>query len=263
MSTLENATAVLKLFSRQGVSQGHPGLSFSDVVSNLQLPKSTVSRLLVTMEGEGLLERDPNSRLYRIGKLLLAISSHYLSTPLVDATSPYMTQLSQLTQCTGYVSILEGRDIMIMRMFPGRTFLQVVTPAGSLLPAHETAIGRAILARYSDDDVRQRYCGEYQVNSVNSPKSIELLLARLAEIRQNGLSFANNETLQGISSLATSIFNKHRNEIVGVGLSFPSPAEGKDIPEGIKEGLIAVTRKIAEKLGDDEWGNNLKLFELQ
>jgi len=121
MSTLENATAVLKLFSRQGVSQGHPGLSFSDVVSNLQLPKSTVSRLLVTMEGEGLLERDPNSRLYRIGKLLLAISSHYLSTPLVDATSPYMTQLSQLTQCTGYVSILEGRDIMIMRMFPGRT----------------------------------------------------------------------------------------------------------------------------------------------
>ena len=59
MSTLENATSVLKLFSRQGVSQGHPGLSFSDVVSSLQLPKSTVSRLLMTMETQGLLERDP------------------------------------------------------------------------------------------------------------------------------------------------------------------------------------------------------------
>lgn len=263
MSTLENATAVLKLFSRQGVSQGHPGLSFSDVVSNLQLPKSTVSRLLMTMESEGLLERDPDSRLYRIGKLLLAISSHYLSTPLVDATSPYMTQLSQLTQCTGYVSMLEGRDIMVMRMFPGRTYLQVVTPAGSLLPAHETSIGRAILARYSDEEVRERYHGVYQVNSANSPKSIDLLLERLAEIRESGLSFANNETLQGISSLATSVFNKHRNELIGLGLSFPSPAEGKGIPEGIKESLIAVTRKVAEKLGDDDWGNNLKSFELQ
>ena len=263
MSTLENATSVLKLFSRQGVSQGHPGLSFSDVVSSLQLPKSTVSRLLMTMETQGLLERDPDSRLYRIGKLLLAVSSHYLSTPLVDATSPYMTQLSQLTQCTGYVSILEGRDIMVMRMFPGRTYLQVMTPAGSLLPAHETAIGRAILARYSDEEVRERYKGLYHVNSANSPKSIDLLLVRLAEIRQTGLSFANNETLQGISSLATSIFNKHRNEIVGLGLSFSSPSEGKGIPDGIKDGLIAVTRKIAEKLGDDDWGNNLKLSDLQ
>lgn len=253
MTTLENAAAVLKLFSKQGIRQGHPGLSFSDVVENLKLPKSTVSRLLMTMETEGLLERDPDSRLYRIGRLLLAVSSHYLSTPLVDLASPYMAQLSQLTQCTGYISMLEGRDIMVMRMFPGRTYLQVVTPAGSLLPAHETAIGRAILARYTDDDVLARYSGHYQVHSANSPASREVLLSRLAEVRQNGVSFANNETLLGISTLATSIFNKHRNETVGLCLSFPSPAQGKDIPEGIKEGLIAVTRQIAEKLGDEYW----------
>ena len=253
MTTLENAAAVLKLFSKQGISQGHPGLSFSDVVENLKLPKSTVSRLLMTMETQGLLERDPDSRLYRIGKLLLAVSSHYLSTPLVDATSPYMTQLSQLTQCTGYVSILEGRDIMVMRMFPGRTYLQVVTPAGSLLPAHETAIGRAILSRYTDDQVLARFSGKYQANSANSPESKEVLLARLADVRLTGVSFANNETLLGISTLATSIFNKHRNETVGLCLSFPSPAQGKEIPEGIKEGLIAVTRQIAEKLGDEYW----------
>src|SRR5471032_385310 len=263
MTTLENASAVLTLFSEQGSRQGHPGLSFTEVVEHLKLPKSTASRLLMTMETQGLLERDPDSRLYRIGKLILSVASHYLSAPLVDAASPYMTQLGQLTQCTGYISMLTGRDIMVMRMFPGRTYLQVVTPAGSLLPAHETAIGRAILARYTDDEVRERYRGEYQVKSANSPKSIDLLLVRLAEIRQNGLSFANNETLQGISSLATSIFNKHRNEIVGLGLSFSSPAEGKGIPEGIKDGLTAVTRKIAEKLGDDDWINHQRLSGLQ
>lgn len=253
MTTLENAAAVLKLFSKKGVRQGHPGLSFSDVVENLKLPKSTVSRLLMTMETQGLLERDPDSRLYQIGKLLLAVSSHYLSAPLVDLASPYMTQLSQHTQCTGYISMLEGRDIMVMRMFPGRTYLQVVTPAGSLLPAHETAIGRAILSRYSDEEVRQRFSGHYEAHSVNAPKSLGVLLSRLAEVRLTGVSFANNETLLGISTLATSIFNKHRNELVGLCLSFPSPAQGKEIPEGIREGLIAVTRQLAEKLGDEYW----------
>src|SRR5476649_2996604 len=202
MTTLENASAVLTLFSEQGSRQGHPGLSFTDVVEHLKLQKSTASRLLMTMETQGLLERDPDSRLYRIGKLILSVASHYLSAPLVDAASPYMTQLGQLTQCTGYISMLTGRDIMVMRMFPGRTYLQVVTPAGSLLPAHETAIGRAILARYTDEEVIQRFGLDYQVNSVNSPQTLEALLARLVPIRETGVSHACNETLHGISTLA-------------------------------------------------------------
>ena len=53
MTTLENAAAVLKLFQRFGVAQGHPGLTFTEVVEALGLPKSTVSRLLATMESEG------------------------------------------------------------------------------------------------------------------------------------------------------------------------------------------------------------------
>ncbi|MGC6387877.1 IclR family transcriptional regulator [Ewingella sp. S1.OA.A_B6] len=253
MTTLENASAVLQLFSRMGSGQSNPGMSFSDVVEHLGLPKSTASRLLMTMEEQGLLERDPDSRLYRIGKLILSVASNYLSAPLVDTASPFMAQLGQLTQCTGYISMLTGRDIMVMRMFPGRTYLQVVTPAGSLLPAHETAIGRAILARYTDEDVILRFGTDYRVNSVNSPQNLEALLARLVPIRESGVSHACNETLQGISTLATSITNKHRNEMLGLCLSFPSPQEGQDIPAGIKEGLIAVTQQLAEKLGDEYW----------
>lgn len=253
MTTLENAAAVLKLFAQKGIRQGHPGLSFSDVVEQLSLPKSTVSRLLMTMETQGLLERDPETRLYKIGHLLLAVSSHYLSTPLVDACSPYIAQLSKQTQCTGYISMLEGRNIMVMRMFPGRTYLQVVTPAGSLLPAAETAIGRAILARYTDREVTERYQEGYRVNSPNSPQTLQQLLTCLQEIRQKGWSAANNETLQGISTLATSVANKHRDEKVGICLSFPSPHESGDLPAEIREGIMAVTRQIAQKLGDEYW----------
>jgi DNA-binding IclR family transcriptional regulator len=185
--------------------------------------------------------------------MLLAVSSHYLSTPLVDACSPYIAQLSKQTQCTGYISMLEGRNIMVMRMFPGRTYLQVVTPAGSLLPAAETAIGRAILARYTDREVTERYQEGYRVNSPNSPQTLEQLLTCLQEIRQKGWSAANNETLQGISTLATSVANKHRDEKVGICLSFPSPHESGDLPAEIRERIMAVTRQIAQKLGDEYW----------
>ncbi|QVV79140.1 helix-turn-helix domain-containing protein, partial [Serratia marcescens] len=120
MTTLENAAAVLKLFSQQRVMHGQPGIAFSDVVDQLALPKSTVSRLLQSMENQGMLERDPDSRRYRIGALLLAASSHYLSMPLVDNLAASMAQLCRQTACTGYLSVLEGQEIMVMRMFPGR-----------------------------------------------------------------------------------------------------------------------------------------------
>ena len=156
MTTLENAAAVLKLFSQQRVMHGQPGIAFSDVVDQLALPKSTVSRLLQSMENQGMLERDPDSRRYRIGALLLAASSHYLSMPLVDNLAASMAQLCRQTACTGYLSVLEGQEIMVMRMFPGRHFLQVVTPAGYRSPAAETSVGRAILARESDEQVDRK-----------------------------------------------------------------------------------------------------------
>lgn len=253
MTTLENAAAVLKLFSQQRMMHGQPGISFSDVVNQLALPKSTVSRLLQTMETQGMLERDPDSKLYKIGRLLLSVSSHYLSTPLVDSVAASMVQLSQLTCCTGYVSVLEGQEIMVMRMFPGRHFLQVVTPAGSRSPAAETSVGRAILARASDEQAIARYATGYRVASPNAPQSPDALLSKLAQIRRQGWSLARNETLQGISSLATAVINKHRNETVGLCLSFATQADEQPFSPAVLAALMTVSRQLAEKFGDDYW----------
>jgi IclR family KDG regulon transcriptional repressor len=253
MTTLENASAVLKLFSQRQITHGLGGISFTDVVERLQLPKSTVSRLLQTMESQGLLERDPQSRQYHIGYMLLGVASHYLSTPLVESATVAMMQLNQLTFCTGYISKLEGQENWVMRTLPGRHFLQVVTPVGTCSPAAETSVGRAMLARESDDRVRERFAAGYHAGSANSPQTLEALLQQLAKIRLQGWSLARNETLPGISSLATSVTNKHRSETVGLCLSFPSQTEEQPYSPQVLEALMAVSRQLAEKLGDEYW----------
>ncbi|AHG21377.1 IclR family transcriptional regulator [Chania multitudinisentens RB-25] len=253
MTTLENATAVLKLFSQRRITYGASGISFSDVVAQLGLPKSTVSRLLQTMESQGMLERDPESRLYKIGELLLSVTSHYLSTPLVESAAAAMAQLNQLTFCAGYISMLEGRENRVMRTFPGSHFLQVVTPVGVCSPAAETSVGRAILARESDEQVCERFAAGYRATFPNSPQTLEALLQKLAQVRQQGWSLACNETLPGISSLATSVTNKHRGETVGLCLSFPSQSEAQPYSPQVLEALLRVSRQLAEKLGDEYW----------
>lgn len=140
-----------------------------------------------------------------------------------------------------------------MRMFPGRHFLQVVTPAGYRSPAAETSVGRAILARESDEQVRARYAGGYRAASPNAPQTLDALLQKLQQVRRQGWSLARNETLNSISSLATALVNKHGSETVGLCLSFPSQGEEQPfVPEVLAE-LTAVSRQLAEKYGDDYW----------
>ncbi|MCZ4059139.1 IclR family transcriptional regulator [Pantoea sp. LMR881] len=249
MTTLENAAAVLKLFQRKGITQGHVGLTFTEVVEALTLPKSTVSRLLATMENQGLLERDAESRCFHIGRVLLAAVGHYLSAPLVDSVSPAMVRLAANTGCMGYVSKLDGREVLVMRMFHGRHFTQLVTPPGSRMPATATSTGRALLALLSDEDVKARYQDVWQTVSPNSPQNVEALCGELAAIRQQGWSLARNETLGGISSLSVVVHNKHHGESVALCLSFLSQDAEPGYPPAILEALRATATEMAEKYG--------------
>lgn len=253
MTTLENAAAVLKLFTRRGLSQGLQGLTFTEVANALGLPKSTVSRLLSTMEREGMLDRDPLTRCFYPGQMLISVASGYLSTPLVDGASSVMARLAAESSCTGYISVLEGREIIVMRMFQGRMFIQVVTPPGSRLPAAETSVGRAILARYSDDYVSKLYADHWQVSSPNSPQTLEQLLAELAKIRQHGWSLARNETLQGICAVATTVSNKHRGETVALSLAFPVGSQPVPPQPDRLDALKKVTQQLAGQFGDPLW----------
>ncbi|NWA61003.1 IclR family transcriptional regulator [Pantoea sp. B9002] len=249
MTTLENASAVLKLFQRFGVTQGHPGLTFTEVVDALGLPKSTVSRLLATMESEGLLERDAESRCFQIGRVLLSVAGHYLSTPLVDSASAPMARLAASSGCMGYISVLDGDDVLVMRMYHGRFFTQLVTPPGTRVSLTGTSTGRVLLAQLSDDEVRDRFASNWQAASMNSPLSVDALCKELAVIRQQGWALARNETLPGISSLAVAVTNKHRGESAALCLSFLSQEAAPGYPEMLLSELRATAALMAEKYG--------------
>lgn len=249
MTTLENAAEVLRLFQRFGVTQGHPGLTFTQLVEALGLPKSTVSRLLSTMVDEGLLERCPESRSFQIGRVLLSVAGHYLSTPLVESASSAMARLAASSGCMGYISVLEGNDVLVMRMYHGRVFTQLITPPGTRLSAAGTSTGRALLAQWRDEQVRAHFAHNWQRASVNSPPTVDALCEALAVVRQQGWALARNEILPGISSLAVTVTNKYRDESVALCLSFPSQEVAPGYPEALLSELRATAALIAEKYG--------------
>lgn len=253
MSTLENASAVLKLFAHEGASLRQPGLSFSDVASRLPLPKSTLSRLLVAMEGQGLLVRNPDNRLYSVGDLLLAVGSPYRMKPLVDLATPAMNRLTAEQACAGFICTLEKQHVRILAIFNGSPDRPLHYAAGHILPAAHTAVGRTLLAGYAERDIIERLVPGAAAHAAFSQHGLTRLLQRLTVVRRQGWSYARNESRPGQSELATSLTHPLRNESVGLCLTFPSLSDSNDFPHPLLAQLKSVTKRLAEKIGDESW----------
>jgi IclR family transcriptional regulator, KDG regulon repressor len=102
----------------------------------LGLPKSSVWRLLREMPDAGLLSGVGNAPRYRIGTLLFEIGRlHRQNSTLISLVDPALAEICRETGHTGYLSMLDGTDVLELRIHPGRQALRVVTPLGMLTEA--------------------------------------------------------------------------------------------------------------------------------
>jgi len=251
MSTLKNVTSVLRLFR-----DNRRELSVDSVMKLMSMPKSSSARLLASMRDASLLESVGRPPRYRIGPLFLeaaGLHRSFLSSSLNDLADAALVDLCGSTGYTGYVSILQGADILVVRVRRGSYPLQVVTPLGYRLQAFETAIGRAMLSRFGDDEIRRRHPGKLSPSSAHSPQSLSAALRLVAQARKNGFAESCNEALPGIGSLAISIHSPDINELVGICLSYPSSITSQKEKKQMAEQLLAAGLKIGADVGDDFW----------
>ncbi len=249
MSTLENAASVLRLFSADRLE-----LTVSDAARALGMPKSSVSRLLKAMRDAGLLTSVTEAPRYRVGNMLFEIAQlHTQNSDLMQLADAELEAICRETRHTGYISILDGADVLVLRMLPGRDALRVVTPLGSRAAAFATANGRALLARLSDEKVRALHPKRLRPPSPNAPRGMNELLERLAQMRRVGWCEAIDEAIPGVHSVAVAVQSAAAQETLAFCLSFPDSNISEIALRRMVRMLTAAARRIAEKVGDRFW----------
>lgn len=249
MSTLLNAVSVLRLFSPE-----RRELSVTEVSRLLVMPKSSASRLLKAMLGQGLLAVVPGTQRYRVGTLFLEMARLYgRESTLMDFADAALSEICKKTQHTGYISILDGSDVLVLRVFEGTQALRVVTPLGSRAPAFATSTGRALLARLSDDAVRALHAGPLKPPSKNSPQTVEELLGALEQVRQTGWCEAIDEGIPGVGSISVSIADIESQEAAAFCVSFPANVVPLSERRIIASMLAREAKRIGAQLDDPFW----------
>ena len=145
IQSVERALAVLKLFG-----ESEPELGVSELARRLSLHKSTVSRLLSTLEAGGFVQQDKRNGRYRLGLQLATLAGLALTQyELRDVARPFLSELAGESGETTTLSVLDGTDAVNIDQVLAPQPVKHLGWIGRRLPLFCTAAGKPLLASFS------------------------------------------------------------------------------------------------------------------
>lgn len=184
-----------------------PG-GITNLARRIDLPTSTVARLLGTLEHLGAIERAPDDHGYRIGPTVVTLSTSVDPTQsLLAVAQPHMVELVDLLAEAVGLSIPAGYDVHYVEQVDCANPVQVRDWTGVSLPMHVVSSGLVVLAHWPEEAV-DRFLGRRLDRY--TPKTVlkaDAIRRRLEQVRRDGYIWTYEEFAEGINSVAAALFN--------------------------------------------------------
>lgn len=218
IKSLDRAMAVLDYLSE---AQGMPLTMLADETG--QSP-ATVYRILVTLEGRGLVEFDHEEQLWYIGPRAFVIGARFLRrTSLVDRARPIMRRLMEETGETANLGIEKEGYVLFLSQVETHASIRAFFPPGTLSAMHASGIGKALLAHMHRDQLdRCLAATELRAFTEHSITGRAQLMDHLRVIRERGYSVDNEEKNDGMRCIAAPVFDMNQEAAAGISVSGPT-----------------------------------------
>lgn len=207
-SVILNAIEVLRCFSVET-----PLLGVTEIASRVGLHKSTVSRILATLEQENLVERDPSTRRFKLGLGLIAVTGPLLAD--LDVRRAAYPVLQDLTDHTGETSALmvwNGSQSVCVEQIVSPQQVKHTTPLGT---RYNTALSSSVqifLAK-AGIDAAQSMISEGTIRLPDiSPATLDIYADRLKAVSVEGYAVNYGETSAEEVGVAAPVFD-HRGDL--------------------------------------------------
>ncbi|ACC73357.1 IclR family transcriptional regulator [Paraburkholderia phymatum] len=241
---LERGLRILTEFSPREPVLGAPELS-----KRLGIPRTTVFRLLQTLESLGFLERADRDRNYRLGVAVLRLGFEYLSSlELTDLGLPLIEALRDATGLTTHIVIRDGRDVVFVAKAQSHApvFSSVKVNVGTRLPAHATTHGHVLMGDLSLDELRALYPEQtLERFTKHTPETVEALYERVKDDAVRGFAISESSFENGISVISAPVRNDTGRIAAVITTTIP---RGHIDASLLDSGLIDKVRNAAEQL---------------
>jgi DNA-binding IclR family transcriptional regulator len=245
VQSIERAASILRSFT-----EAEPELGVTELSQRLGLHKSTVSRIIATLQREGLVGQNPDTGKYRLGVGLVSLAGVALGRINVrGAAQPHLDQLVQETQETVTVDILMDGVCLIVEQKESPQAVRYVSWIGRRFPLHCTASGKVFLAAMSESEREERLVLPLPKYTSSTITSYEALQGALEEVTTNGYAVALEEYETGFGAISAPILNHDGQVVAALTISAPSFRLSKTKCRQLVPCLHETTAAISAELG--------------
>lgn len=201
MSTVQSIDRAFSVL--RSLAAGPAGVT--DIADRVGLPKSTVSRLLSTLEELGAVEQVSAGGEYRVGWTMIELAAAARpGRSLISLARPHLAELTRLTGEAAGISIPDGDDMLYLDQLTPDSELQVRDWTGHKIPMHAVPSGHVVLA--ADAALAQRVSSApleaFTPQTITTAAELE---QRLQQVRDDGYAWAMEEFAVGLNSVAAAI----------------------------------------------------------
>ncbi len=241
IQSIERAFTILET-----VAANSEGIGVTEIAQQVRLPKSTVSRLITTLEAIEIVEREEDGDAFSIGPGLIALAAQApTSRHLQTAARSFLLELAEATGETVNLGVPDGDQILFVDQVNSQYHIQIQDWTGYRFPLHVTSGGKLFLAHRSKkrrDAYLTRSLQEFTEDTITDPAELR---QELMDIRQQGYAWARGESEEKMVGLGVPIWDADNKLIAAVSVGGPA---FRFPPEGQVDETVNLVREIGQKI---------------
>jgi len=246
VQSVERAIAILKSFSLERPERG-----VSELSRELGLHKSTISRLMRTLEHGGLLSRSPETERYRLGVDLIGLAAQVVSYMDVrEVALPFLRELAEVCQDTVNLSAFDaGQVVNLVQFVPHARRIKNVGRVGRRMAPHCTAAGKVLLAHLPQDELDQVLRGRLERFTPFTITDPDELRQELVRVREQEYATVCEELEEGLNVIAAPVHDHTGQVVASISVAGPAYRVTPALFPELAARLLDTASTISRQLG--------------
>jgi DNA-binding IclR family transcriptional regulator len=228
-------------------------MSLDEMSGDLGVHKTTVLRLLRTLESHRMVQRDAQHR-YRLGSGLFRLAQQALDErDIRQVAAPHLRRLNQEHGHTVHLAAYEGGEVVYVDKYDGRHAVRMYSRIGNVAPLHCTAVAKVLLADMPETEIASLVeridFTPYTANTITDPGAFRRELQR---VREQGWAADRAEHETFINCVAAPVRDASGRAIAAVSVSVPQLVLPQDDVLALAPHLLRATQAVSAEYGWEE-----------
>lgn len=226
-------------------------LALKELEEISQLNRSTIYRILQAYQKWGFLEKDPETKRYKLSVKILEMTGSVLrKLSYLNVCRPYLLRLRDETGESAFLAILRGTNIIVTDWEPSYYDAHIKITVGKTVPAHCTGSGKAIVAflqpEEMDNLIQQFTLKKYTENTITDKNDIREILK---VTRERGYGVSREEYDSDIIVIAAPVFDIHNRVIASCAVAalksrVVSDEKIDEYGQMVKQAAVEISQKL-------------------